>query len=176
MSKKVCFKCGIEKEIGEFYRHSQMADGHVNKCKDCNKKDVKGNYETKIVDPKFVEKERARGREKFHRLNYKDRAAELKQSKPWLKEKGIYNLNRDLKVKENYPPGTELHHWSYTSEHIKDVIPLNKVIHHRIHKKITFDEPTRMFRTLDGVLLDSKEKHLAHISQFFDQPIPESLR
>lgn len=45
LPEKKCFKCGEVKALSDFYKHPEMLDGHVNKCKECNKLDVKLNTE-----------------------------------------------------------------------------------------------------------------------------------
>jgi len=59
MSTKKCFKCQKELPLSEFYKHKMMADGHVNKCKTCNKKDV-AEHRLKNID-KIREYDRNRG-------------------------------------------------------------------------------------------------------------------
>ena len=70
---KKCFKCNSVKPLPEFYKHSAMGDGHLNKCKICTKKDVSIRLNYKMKDENFANNERKRHREKYYRLGYKEK-------------------------------------------------------------------------------------------------------
>lgn len=40
MPHKTCFKCERFLSINDFYSHPRMADKHLNKCKECTRKDA----------------------------------------------------------------------------------------------------------------------------------------
>jgi hypothetical protein len=60
LAGKTCFKCDTFKPLDEFYPHPRMADGHLNKCKECTKRDVKTRYDEKPEMVVAYERERAR--------------------------------------------------------------------------------------------------------------------
>lgn len=156
MDKKKCFKCGTEKELSEFYVHKQMGDGHLNKCKDCTKNDVKVKYEENIQSEEYVEKERLRGRTKYEKYKYKNKIQhpENRSTAEYLRKQGI-DLN-----------GKEIHHWNYNFKN--DVFILNPRAHKLVHKHISFDKESNMFRrNSNGALLDTKEKHFYLIKAAF---------
>lgn len=56
---KICKKCNELKELNEFYPHSQMADGYLNMCKICSKREST-EYRLKNIDH-YREIDRKRG-------------------------------------------------------------------------------------------------------------------
>lgn len=138
---KTCFKCGIEKELSEFYKHSEMADGHLNKCKECTKKDNKKTRNDNIEYYRAYDRERAH---EPHRLEHL-----IRQSKKFRKEnpqkywahRVVSNAVRDGKIiKPNYcsvcyRTGVRIsgHHHDYSKP--LDVVWVCQVCHSAIHKK-----------------------------------------
>lgn len=168
MKKKKCFACGRNKELNDFYTHPRMADGHLNKCKECTKNDVKKNYQELIKDPEWIEQERARGREKAKRLGYKSISTygRTKATREKYPEKYAAHKKSQY-IKLNFE-GAHRHHWSYNEEHQRDVIQLRKSDHGKAHRFLIYDQERKMYRTLSGELLDTRERHEIYILEMIE--------
>jgi len=146
-----------------------MMDGHLNKCKECTKSDSNARVEyLRENDPEFVKNEKIRGREKYHRL-YKGIPTPKN-----VKKKSIGNYierypeKRNAKLHSQHipcPENCERHHWSYNEEHYKDVIILPITLHNKIHRYMSYDSRSKMYKTSEGTLLDTRQKHELFISK-----------
>lgn len=158
---KKCFKCGVKKPLTEFYKHPQMGDGTLGKCKTCNKQDSIKQYRKMAVDPAWKESERTRGREKYRRLYTGTGRANADCNQRWLqkypeKQKAILACSNLVKP----APGLEKHHWSYNDQHFKDVIWLSKKHHMKGHRFLVYDSEQKMYRRYDNnELLETKTRH-----------------
>jgi len=57
---KTCIACGKTLPITEFYRHPQMADGHLGKCKECCKRQGNERRVAKLEEIRRYDRQRAK--------------------------------------------------------------------------------------------------------------------
>jgi hypothetical protein len=194
---KKCFKCGEPKPLSAFYKHPQRADGHLNKCKECTKKDVKENRYDKI--DYYLEYDRARP-------NHSDRVSKMAQRvktlytesedfrarvgsyrDSWLSKNAhkrhaqhcVSNAVRDGKITK---PGTCSccgsdgkiygHHWSYEDDYVLDVVWLCAKCHGLEHKRINQFERDGLGACM-GV---SKAEDVVPLMMNYIRNLPEHLR
>jgi hypothetical protein len=173
-TEKVCKGCEILKPLSEYYTVDGNKDGRFGTCKICIKTRVRGREVIKKQDPEWLEKERERGRKKFHRL-YKG-----SKTPPDIKKKAMANYKAKYPEKAKAqsmagniktPVGIHGHHWSYNEEHYKDLVFIHHVDHATAHRFMIYDQERMMYRTKEGILLDTKEAHVDYINQFINEKI-----
>lgn len=101
-----------------FYTHPQMADGHVNKCKTCNKRDVSENYQSNRNYYIAYEQERWKNPDRRAKLReYKQSMRQRSPGKERARNK-VSNAIRSGKLKRGLcivcsSTKTEAHHTDY---------------------------------------------------------------
>lgn len=57
---KQCMRCGEVKPTTEFYKHKGMADGYLNKCKKCTRKEARDNRAEKLEYYRQYDRDRSK--------------------------------------------------------------------------------------------------------------------
>ena len=134
--EKTCFKCGDTKPLDEFYSHKRMADGHLNKCKECTKRDVKMD---RRINPRAREYDAMRSSLPHRKAQRAETTARYGDQNP-LRKKAVNAANnavRDGLLKKEpclFCGATEnihKHHKDYTRP--LDVTWLCASCHRRLH-------------------------------------------
>ena len=143
--EKTCFKCSRTLAIAEFYKHPQMSDGHLNKCKFCTRLDAHQRREKMLNDPSWVEME-------ANRQRVKNRESNKLHPEIHRARRAVRSLGRSSDF--------HLHHWSYLPEHKLDVFKLTPEDHRKAHRHMVYDQEQFQYRRASTmVLLDSRAAH-----------------
>ena len=161
MSKR-CKDCLITQPLSEYYKHKQMADGHLNKCKSCVKGRVSSHRDNNLERIQEYDRNRPNKEERVAKV--RDKYFETKETDPVLfKER---NNSRSINYREKNPEkykatnavnsaikygrlvkslscarcecsdGLQGHHWSYLPEHHLDVEWLCVSCHSEEHVRL----------------------------------------
>ena len=95
---KRCFKCGQVKPLSEFYVHAKMRDGHLNKCKECQRQNVQENYSLHKDARKAYERQReARSERRVAKARYQATRREVHPDR-YKANTAVGNALRDGKL------------------------------------------------------------------------------
>lgn len=159
---KPCICCKQIKPLSGYYTHKEMGDGHLNKCIECVKEYTRKRHMENARDEQWIEQQRERHRDKYHRLGYKEKHKPTPEGKREIMRRYAEKYPEKMSAQSARIPivkGKEAHHWSYCHEHRTDVIYLTNSEHNTLHRFIRYDQSVFMYRDLEGNLLDTRSKH-----------------
>lgn len=136
---KNCFKCNTVKPLTEFYKHAKMADGHVNKCKECNKKDALEHRLKNITRIREYDRERGKNVDRIKATTEITRAWRAEDKRRNAAHNAVARaVKSGLLVRERCmrctEPKTIAHHEDYDKP--LDVMWLCQPCHKQRHKEI----------------------------------------
>jgi len=139
---KKCFKCGCEKEQTEFYKHPDMEDGYLGKCKDCTKKDVKNRYYSKITEIKDYEHHRSQTKQRKQKAIEYLRTKRAKYPEKYQAHNIVSNAVRDGRLEKQSCEicgceQSQAHHEDYSRP--LDVRWLCFKHHRKIHGQLSYE-------------------------------------
>jgi hypothetical protein len=153
MDKK-CIACHIEKPIGSFYAHPMMADGTLNKCKECCKKHATEHRNANLDRVRAYDRKRGTNEARLaavkkYQKTKRGREISSKAKREWaarnyIKKKATETVNNALRDKKLFksetcsrcglPGKLQAHHPDYSKP--LDVLWVHDSCHKAIHKDV----------------------------------------
>jgi hypothetical protein len=141
-SSKSCFKCGQKKARTEFYRHPQMGDGLLGKCKQCTKADSNAHRLANLEKVREYDRQRSKLPERLKLaalISARWRNADARRLKCHNAVAKAVRSGRLLRQPCSVcgSPKSEAHHESY--DRPLDVVWYCSVHHKARHKEMAID-------------------------------------
>jgi uncharacterized OB-fold protein len=133
MKTKVCFKCETELPIVNFYKHKQMADGYLGKCKACTRYDVRKNRKANHEYYLEYDRKRSKDPKRIAAIQASGRKDRVKASARWAIQNAVARgkvMRQPCEQCGN--PRTDAHHPDYTKP--LDVVWLCRQHHMDTHR------------------------------------------
>ena len=136
---KNCFKCNTVKPLSEFYTHPRMADGHVNKCKECYKNDSTANRNKNLEKVRAYDRARGKEPERIKAVTEITRAWRVEDSRRHMAHSSVARAVRNGTLVRQPccrcgAEKTVAHHEDY--ERPLDVVWLCQPCHKQRHKEL----------------------------------------
>lgn len=180
---KKCNECGVIKELNLFHKNAKSPDGFRTKCKSCvcKKQSVyrKNNSEkVKLYIRDYIAKNKEYYKQYQKNKYIKSDRVIMTEDEKKIKKKEYdkkyhlkYPEKRKAKIAVNYfkvDKGYHKHHWSYNKQHYFDIILLTNKQHLSLHKFIKYCTDSFYYKSIDGILLDSRDKHMKYIQELIN--------
>lgn len=171
---KNCRDCKRDLPLDMFYRHRQMADGHLNKCKECVKKRVSEHREDNVDRVRAYDRERGQDPVRKKRVisNYRKRVSTEDGRRQEWERKRLYSRRDKLKktvraiTRRAITGGlilpkpcercgnedVQAHHEDYTKP--LEIVWLCKLCHGQRHREINEERRKGKKMQHDFILLD----------------------
>lgn len=139
MSTKTCFKCKRVLDLSSFYKHPQTADGHLNKCIECTKRDVAEHREKNRAKISEYERRRSKSVERVEKRSCYAKTSRLRSPEKYMATRKSGNAMRDGRLVRKpcevcgSTHGVQGHHRNYAKP--LDVVWLCRECHWKEHRR-----------------------------------------
>jgi hypothetical protein len=149
---KICSKCQQSKDYIEFYRHPQMGDGYLNKCKECAKKEANSHRLHNLERIRQKDRDRHTANPEKKRSNARRyRAAHIEECTKRATEWAKKNPEAKRAIQMRYNKNNPGHKTRYEKERIErdPVYAMVKRLRHRVHCAIRAANGKKATNTID---------------------------